>query len=156
MFGVPQSLLTVYPLSYFGMLNLAKPGADGSFFVDRSPVVFDMVLAHLRKEDVVSSFRSTERPKLEQLLSDAVYYGLTELEAEVRKELEERWTMSPTANGTLLDGGLSLLKTGDLGGKVKVKKQCFVVDVFERFPTFFRLVSLLDRQVGPMVFIRLL
>jgi hypothetical protein len=31
--------------------------------------------------------------------------------------LEERWTIAPTANGTLLDGAMSLLKTGDLGGK---------------------------------------
>jgi len=117
-FGIAQECLTAYPLSYFGMLSLAKPGADGSYFVDRSPVVFDMVLAHLRGDALDPLFRATERPRLEQLLSDAKFYGLNELEAEVKKELEERWTLSPTANGTLLDSGLSLLKTGDQGGKV--------------------------------------
>jgi hypothetical protein len=70
-FGVAHSCLTQHPLSYFGMINLAQPGADGSYFVDRSPVVFDLVLAHLRGEAVSQSFRATERPRLEQLLADA-------------------------------------------------------------------------------------
>jgi hypothetical protein len=105
------------------MINLAKPGADGAYFIDRSPAVFDLVLSHMRGENMTSSFRSTERPRLEQLLSDAKFYGLMKLEEVVQKELEERWTLAPTANGTLLDGGLSLLKTGDQGGKVRVMRE---------------------------------
>ncbi len=116
-FEVARSTLAAQPLSFFGLLLTAEPGADGSYFVDRSAAVFDLVLQHLRGMDLRGVLLTTERGKLEQLLSDATHYGLDKLVAQLRSELEERWTISPTVNGTLLDGGMSMLKTGDMGGK---------------------------------------
>ncbi len=116
-FEVGRATLAAHPLSYFGHLLVAQPGADGCLFVDRSPAAFDLVLHHLRGAELRGLLLTTERAKLELLVSDAAFYGLGTLAAELRGELEERWTIAPTANGTLLDGGMSLLKTGDMGGK---------------------------------------
>jgi hypothetical protein len=118
LFEIGRAALQRHPLSYFGLLLEGEVREDRqSYFIDRSPEGFELILDYLRGEDLTVRLMQTEQVVLSKLLREATFYGLTELAKILKVQQEEEWIISPTANGTVLDNGLTLIKTGELGQK---------------------------------------
>ena len=117
-FQVARCSVQKYPLSYFGLLlEGEEEEVNAEHFVDRSPHEFELVLDFLRGINLHNRLALSDRQGLEKLSEEARFYGLEELGAVISEELQERWVVAPTVNGQLLDGGLTLVKTGDMGSR---------------------------------------
>lgn len=67
---------------------IAKPGKDGSFFFDRDGIHFRHILNYLRNGPKAIASIPNEESVLEEILSEAKYYILPELEALIQQKLE--------------------------------------------------------------------
>jgi len=126
MFSTSLATLTRYPDSYFGAMFSkqwnSKPGADGSYFIDKNPQVFHIILDYLRGEELDLELTPSEK---RALLRDAQFYQLPDLVAILKpldppKESNTLWELTPSPNGTLSNNNRTFQKIGSVDWECNV------------------------------------
>jgi hypothetical protein len=113
-FSTSKGTLMNYEHSYFyALLNSGNflPGADGSYFIDRSPKHFELIMDYLRTGKL--STKELKSGEIEELEKELDYY-LLQIAAPL-KSTEWHWDLSPSrkpANASFSDADLKIRKTG--------------------------------------------
>jgi hypothetical protein len=93
-FATSTENLRRFPESYFGALFSgrwpAQQSADGTYFIDRDPACFAIIVNHLRGEDVAPTIAALPPLLRAQLARDADFYMLDGL-------IEKSWTSAAAA-----------------------------------------------------------
>jgi len=118
MFATSLATLTSHPDSYFGAMfskqwNSKPAGEDGSYFIDKNPQVFHIILDYLRGEELDLELTPSEK---RALLRDAQFYQLPDLVDILNKPLNPPketnilWELNPSPYGTLSNNNRTFQK----------------------------------------------
>jgi len=80
-----------------------EPCPDGTFFIDRNPTLFPMILDFIRGEDIDTEELSAKEQK--QLLKEAQYYHVIELEQVMTKTKVSNYAWTNGAGATITENG---------------------------------------------------
>jgi hypothetical protein len=117
LFATFKGTLMKYEHSYFyALLNSGNflPGADGSYFIDRSPKHFELIMDYLRTGELYT--KELKSREIEELEKELDYY-LLQIAAPL-KSTEWHWDLSPSripANASFSEDDLKITRTGGMG-----------------------------------------
>jgi hypothetical protein len=116
-FSTSKGILMKYEHSYFyALLNSGNflPGPDGTYFIDRSPTHFPLIMDYLRTGELFKmGLKSWEIQEFEKELD----YYMLQIAAPL-KSIEWHWDLSPTkkpANASFSEDGLKIRKDSEGG-----------------------------------------
>jgi len=115
-FATSLGTLTRYTDSYFGVMFSkrweTKPGEDGSYFIDKNPKMFPIILDYMRGEELDLNLSPAKKSAL---LRDARFYQLDELVRMLGEEFpppptETEWELQTSPNGYLSNNSRTFKK----------------------------------------------
>jgi len=76
LFSTSRSTLTRYGSPFFASLLLNSPTSNGSYFIDRDPKIFALILEALRGAGISAPIRPDSNSTFKSLLAELDFYGL--------------------------------------------------------------------------------